>query len=246
QVFWEVLLPSISGFYGNGDDYRARRTYYLACRYIAFLSWPIGIAGIVLAYPFLHYVYGHEFVRSENVLQILFFASIIVSLDSPSGALFFAMEKQSLIIKFSAILAFLNIVMDILLIPRYGALGAAFCNGTVQIIGSIIGLIYIYKVFNYAYPIKSISKIAFSSLFMGVVMLVIVKTDTKISGFIMALLIGPFIYLISCIVLGSFENEDLEILNKCIDVAPRPVSKVIKEIIKYVMQQKLSDKKETF
>ncbi len=238
EIFWEVLLPAMSGFYGKGDEYRLKRTYYLACRYIAFASWPVGVAGIILAYPLLRYIYGVEYIGAENVLQILFFASIIVSLDAPSGALYFASERQSFIIKISAVLAALNLIMDFFLIPRYGAYGAAICNGTVQIIGSLIGLFYVYRIFGYAYPIKSVSKIAFSSLFMGIVMLIIFKTKPTLLGFVLALTAGPFVYLISCIVLGSFEEEDVEIFNRITRIAPRPLSRILVVFMKYILQQK--------
>ncbi|MFH1760685.1 MAG: flippase [bacterium] len=238
QIFWEVLLPAMSDFHGKRDNYRLKRTYYLACRYIAFASWPVGVAGIVLAFPFLKYVYGTEFVGAENVLQILFLAAIIVSLDSPSGALLFAAERQAIIIKISTLLAIMNIIMDLILIPKFGAIGAAICNATVQILGSIIGLIYVYRVFGIVYPIKSVSKIVFSSVFMGVVMFVVFKAEPTLLGFFVSIITGIFIYLVSCVVMGSFEEEDLEILNRGLDVLPASAAGFLRLPIDYLAKQK--------
>jgi len=88
----------------------------LSTRYLAFAVIPTGVAGIILAYPIIHYLYGHDYIGAQRVLQMIFLSSIVSSLANPAAAILYGYEKQAFIYKFGFFLALFNIALDILVI----------------------------------------------------------------------------------------------------------------------------------
>ena len=238
STLWRVLFPAMSSYFGSGNKRKMRRLFFLSTRYLAFVTFPIGIGGMILAYQIIHYLYGHEFIGAQRVLQIIFVSSIVSTLSNPASAVLYGFDKQAFIYKFGAILAVLNITLDILFIKHFGATGAAVCYGVTTVIGSTGGLMYTCTTMRLRYPIVSIFKIAFATIVMGIVMEVIILQNGAIPGFIIATLAGGMVYLISALVLGTFEKEDYALLQSAKKVCPGSVKNIIDLICSMIAQFK--------
>jgi O-antigen/teichoic acid export membrane protein len=208
-----------------------KRLFYLSTRYVAFTSFPVGIAGILLAYHLIHYLYGHEFIGAQRVLQIIFAASIFSNLSNPASAVLYGFEKQAFIYRYGMILAVTNIVIDLLLIKPYGAIGAAVCYGITTVLGSIGGLIYTCKLMGLHYPFFSVLKILLSSVIMGAAMEGVLYVNQEIPGFIIAIVTGTVVFLASTFILGSFEEEDVALIEHIRDLFPRQTKPLINLVI---------------
>jgi O-antigen/teichoic acid export membrane protein len=224
-TFWRVLFPAMSNYFGAGNRDKMKRLFFLSTRYLAFAAFPMGTAGIILAYPILHYLYGHDYVGSQRVLQIIFSATMVSSLANPASAVLYGFEKQSFIYKFGAILACLNIGLDILLIKSHGAVGAATAYAITTIIASVGGLIYTCRLMKLSYPFVSLVKILFSTIIMGTVMELIIMHNNQVLGFISSLCLGAFVYIVCSLALGTFEKEDFVVMNSIEHILPGPVKK---------------------
>ncbi|MFH0918773.1 MAG: oligosaccharide flippase family protein [Fibrobacterota bacterium] len=213
STFWRVLFPAMSEYFGSKDHEKIKRLFYLSSRYIAFFSFPVGVAGIVLAFPMIQFFYGREYLGAKYALQIMFFCSIFSSLSKPGSAILYGTERQGFILKYGMVLAAVNIGLDLLVIRAYGALGAACCYGVVTIAGAMGGLIYTCRTVGLQYPFRSVTKIIFSSLIMGITMELIVRQKAELFGFIVAIPVGMITYFVCSAVLGSFEEEDYILMN---------------------------------
>lgn len=158
MTFWRVLFPAMSSYFGSGDEAKMKRLFYLSTRYLAYVSFPMGVGGMIVAYQLIHYLYGYEYIGAQRVLQIIFAASVFSSLSNPASAVLYSFEKQSFIYKYGVVLAVINISLDILLIRYHGATGAAICYGITTVLGSVGGLIYTCKTMKLQYPLKAIFK----------------------------------------------------------------------------------------
>ncbi len=223
MTFWQVLLPAMSGYFGGGHREKMKSVFYISTRYLAFFTIPICIGGMVLAYHIIHYFYGHEYIGAHRVMQILLFASMFSSLTSPGSAVLYAYEKHAFIYKFGAVLAVVNIILDILLIKTYGALGASVCYGVTTITGAIAGLLYTCKTMHLQYPLKTIFKIALCAGCMAAIMEGILLLFPFIIGFILAFFAGLITYLSLAIYLGRFYKEDIQILSLFSSRLPGPL-----------------------
>lgn len=221
-AFWKVLFPKMSSYCGSGDKEKMRRLYYVSTRYLAFFSFPVGAAGIILSHQIILLLYGAEFTGAQQVLQIIFFSSMISSLANPGSAILYGFDKQSFIYKFGMILAIINIIMDIILIKPYGALGASICHSITTIIGSVGGIVYTCRIMRLTFPILSILKILCSTIVMGLTMKILILQNDSLLGLTVSLMAGLLVYTSFCVILGSFEIEDSALVHNIKSISPGP------------------------
>jgi O-antigen/teichoic acid export membrane protein len=237
-MFWRVLFPAMSQYFGSGDREKMKRLFFLATRYLAFAAFPMGAAGFILSYQIIHYLYGHDFIGAQRVLQIIFVSSIFTSLANPGSAILYGFEKQAFIYKYGAVLAVLNIALDILLIKRYGALGAAIAYAVTTFFASLGGLFYTCRTMKLDYPFLSLFKILFSTVIMGTVMEIIILHNREIPGFVLSLAAGIVVYLVCSLVLGTFEKEDYVLLRSAQRVAPAKLKPAMEAAVNFLGQFK--------
>ena len=238
NTFWRVLFPAMSGYFGSGDREKMKRLYFITTRYLAFVSFPVGVAGAILAYQLLFYLYGYDFVDAQRALQIIFICSILSSMNEPGSAILYGYEKQHFILKYGLVLAVVNIVLDIFIIKRYGAVGAAVCYAVTTTLGSVGGLIYTCRTMKLSYPVASIFKILFAAIMMGMVMEVVLLRDKEIVGSLIALAAGVTVYLIAALVLGTFEEEDYALLRSVNQALPQKLRGPFESTVRFIAQFK--------
>jgi O-antigen/teichoic acid export membrane protein len=127
-----VLLPSLSFAYGAADTARFGEILSSAARYLAMLALPICAFGIPLAGAGVRLLYGTAYMPAVPVLQILLAASIFGVAGQAASAALLGMEAQSWLLKTGLAAVALSLALDFLLIPRWGAIGAAIANAVTQ------------------------------------------------------------------------------------------------------------------
>jgi O-antigen/teichoic acid export membrane protein len=127
-----VLLPNLTHAQGAGDHTRFNAVFGEAVRYLAMLTLPICLFGIPLAPTIIRVVYGPAFGPAAVVLQILLVSIIFSVLGQASQSALLGVESQGWLVKTGIAAAVLSIGLDLALIPRWGAIGAAVANTIVQ------------------------------------------------------------------------------------------------------------------
>ncbi len=220
STFWKVLFPFMSERAGAHDTHRLERVFHLSTRYLAFLAFPMGAAGMVLSWPLIKYALGPEYLGAQRSLQIFFFCSLFTHLAVPQASVLYAVEKQNFIVRWGAILAALNLLLDFLIIPTHGATGAAAVNGGTRVLAFIGGILYTVRVTKVRLPLKSLFKILYSATLMALLMQVVIKLNNELLGFIISIPLGCIVYLGTCIFMGTFEKEDAVLWRKLLSYFP--------------------------
>jgi O-antigen/teichoic acid export membrane protein len=154
-----VLFPMfITRYTQNGQD-GLRDVYRRSLRYVEVLMVPLYLWAIPLAPRLLLLVYGAQYARVAAVLQVLL-ATMLFTVPAPVCMVaLFTMEKQTSYIRILLLVAVLNIVLDFLLIPRFGAVGAALANGVSQALASSRPILVLRKVLPGGFPVLASLKI---------------------------------------------------------------------------------------
>ena len=110
----------------------------------AFLFWFALVLALILtplAEPLILAVYGREYLPSANILSVHIWSSIFVFLGVSSGYWLIAenMEKVSLYRTIAGLAV--NLTLNYLLLPRYGAVGAAMAGLSAQVSAAIIWML---------------------------------------------------------------------------------------------------------
>ncbi|MFP4164377.1 MAG: flippase [Chitinispirillaceae bacterium] len=241
DTFWKVLFPAMSGLSGSGNYEKVKRLFHLSTRYLAFFSFPIGTAVAVLSFQIIKYMYGSQYLGAHRVLQIIAVASIFSSLSKPASAILYGFEKQSFIYKYGAVLAVFNILLDLLLIKPFGAVGAAVCYGITTIFASVGGLVFTCRTMKLSYPFVSLTKILFSTIIMAVVMEIIILKDGSLVSLFISAASGMITYLVCSFSLGTFCAEDYHLLSKIRDVLPGKTKMIAGFVIQTTKQFKCAE-----
>jgi O-antigen/teichoic acid export membrane protein len=125
NLMWKMLLPLAAEHHGRSDSERSQRTYYDSLRYSAVFIFPIVSLCFLASYELIVIFYGHSYSAAQRSFQILCPAILLSSLAQPGSAAIYAQGRQRFILIYGLILGILNIVLNFIWIPRWGAVGAS-------------------------------------------------------------------------------------------------------------------------
>jgi O-antigen/teichoic acid export membrane protein len=152
---------------------------------------------------------------------LLLVSLAITSIGVVGSPLLVGTEKQSFIAKYGTFVAVLNIAMDLLLIPRHGALGAAIANCTAQIVGVLGGTIYTIRYAGANFPWRTTATIyAAAALAVAPVAYCfsgnLSGTQAGIAVKIASVAIGGALYLGLLVMAGELGKHDLGALKDAV------------------------------
>ncbi|MAF80329.1 hypothetical protein CL629_04610 [bacterium] len=119
------VFPLLSRLVKLGDSDRVERLMERSVILLFSISLPLVVGGIVLARPLLIFVYGQGFASSSLFLQLLLFSLLLLFPSRIILNFIFVHNKQRIIATSAGVGAFGNVVLNVFLIPAYGAAGSA-------------------------------------------------------------------------------------------------------------------------
>ncbi|MBZ5948421.1 oligosaccharide flippase family protein [Leuconostoc gelidum subsp. gasicomitatum] len=216
-----VLLPAVSNLYANKDFNKVKEYMYKAFDYVSFLSIPLSVGLIVVAFPFGTWFFGQSFSNIGLVLALLSSVLVFMAWNNTLSSQFLIPAKHENWYTKSFIYgAIINIALNILFDKKFGAVGAAIS----AVLSETIVVIYqLYKI-KYFFELKTMFKNVWKYYFASMIMAVGVFFINKVSEFnifvlILDLTTGIIIYL-TCIILlrvsiiGDFKHYIMGKLQK--------------------------------
>lgn len=119
-----ALFPVMSRLAGT-DEHRLTRVFNRALRYAVLLALPIGILGVFLAHSAVSLLYGKGYEGSVPVMAVLAWWAAFGCFNAILSHYFYALAKSKLVAAQAACSLVINIFLNVLLIPRFGPVGAA-------------------------------------------------------------------------------------------------------------------------
>lgn len=119
------LLPSIARHSG-GKPEGLRRLMQTSIKVTAWSAIFVGSIGTALAAPLVSLVYGPQYSEASRILQVMIWLIAITMLGGHYRYLLIGLGKQELDFLSTAAGAATSLFLNLILIPRYGPLGAAW------------------------------------------------------------------------------------------------------------------------
>jgi O-antigen/teichoic acid export membrane protein len=182
SLMWKILLPLTAEQHGKAQEEKMRRTYTHALRYSALIAFPTVTVCFLAAYELIVIFYGKAYAEAEVCFQILCVSALLSSLAQPGSAVMYASNRQGFILAYGSVLAALNIGLCYLIIPEYGARGAAACYAVSSILGVGGGFAYTTRKMGLVIPWSAWAKTAAASLAMGLALYVLLRTESPWYG----------------------------------------------------------------
>ncbi len=210
-AFIAALYPVMSAVAGK-DEASLERILLKSMWYMAVLSAPI-VFGLYAVAPEAIALAGEGYEQATVVLQVLVFVLIPIFLDFPIGSLLNACGKQSIKTAIMGVTMVINIVLNAILIPKIGILGAAYAALASFIFMFGAGLFYIPTVLP-SFSFGRLLRTILPMYLVGGVMLVVVTALKPIIGWIPVVLVGGAVYLVGLVLTGSLKLTDFRYLKR--------------------------------
>jgi O-antigen/teichoic acid export membrane protein len=207
SLFLRAIFPNMAQLFNTSKKLLVF-CYKKSFKYITIVLIPVVIATILLAPKIIFLLYDKSFTLSILPLQILIIAIYFVAIKILVQTLLCAINKQNLIAFAALTGVIINIILNLLMIPNYGHIGAAVATLITEAAVFCIGFYFISKHFHKLLSIKYIYKPIMASFVMG---LFIYLADLNL----IVLIIGSvIIYLTTLYLIKGFNDNDISLLKK--------------------------------
>jgi O-antigen/teichoic acid export membrane protein len=128
-----TLFPLIAAAYPR-DRARVRALLQTAGEYLTMASLPALAFTVVAADPIIRLLFGSAFEEAAPALPILMGAFVSISFGYLAGNMVVILELQNRFFRYAAVGLLINASLNILLIPRYGFLAAAWITLATEVV----------------------------------------------------------------------------------------------------------------
>lgn len=139
-----ALAPTVAKLYAEGDMRKLQRVVTTTARAIFLFSLPIALILILFGDLFLK-LFGQAFVRGETALAIMCVGQLINAVAGSVGLVLIMTGHERDTAKGIGISAVLNVILNVILIPRWGMEGAAIATASSLITWNFLLAAWAYK-----------------------------------------------------------------------------------------------------
>jgi O-antigen/teichoic acid export membrane protein len=142
-----VIAPKIASIYNDKNFYQLKLILKKATRMNVVISLPI----IIILLFFSEYVlstFGSNYILAKNALWILLIAQFFNSITGPSTLYLNMTGRQKKLNVILVISLLINVVLNIILVPDFGMLGAAISTTTSFVISKILASALVFYLDN--------------------------------------------------------------------------------------------------
>ena len=201
-----AVFPAMSRLHAT-DHKMLQAVYQKAFYYLMLLALPIGIGTTLLAARIIPLIYGEQFISATLALQILIWAEVIIFVSSLTGYLLNAVNKQTTFTYTTAIAAAFKIILNIILIPKIGYIGAAISTVATELVVFTILYYFAFKE-GYSANLKAkFTKPILACIIMGAAIILLWNLN-------IILLIGlaGIIYFAAILAMKGIEKEETDLI----------------------------------
>jgi O-antigen/teichoic acid export membrane protein len=203
-----ALLPVISRLYKTSTDL-TRLTQQKVMKYMFALGLPITIGGIILSDKIIQFVYADTFWDSAAVFRLMLPVIAITYFGTGIGSVLASANRIRLNTIAATLGALVNAALCFVLIPFFGAMGAAVAFTVAYLCITSTGLYFLSR---YVFKV-SLGDILLKPLVaaagMGLVLLFLPGLSL-----IPSLIVGTAVYFALFFAIGALDKQDKEILVK--------------------------------
>jgi O-antigen/teichoic acid export membrane protein len=237
QTFANALSATQMAEYGRDKDRLFRMTSQ-ASTYVLLGALPILIGIACLGGPFVRVTYGVQYLPAIPVFIVVALLSIPKAVLTPALTLLYSAEDLGFILKWGGVAALINVLLDLILIPSHGALGAAWANGLAQMFAALS----IWARVLVRYPVRIdmpvLLRLSAATLAMAVVVLGIVAMPiSPVMQLSLAVPTGAIVFMITSRLFMVLRKDDRRRLLVFSALLPTPVGSSFTRLVNFLVPQ---------
>lgn len=229
-LFSTVIFPVFSNYWGAGDRAGIQNVYNKSVKAMVIFYLPICIIVIAVTQPLIALMYSSEYLAVSPLLIILMISSLFFSLGILMTNLIQALNKPEIQVKYVTVLAFINILFDFILIPRYGAVGAAIATSSVRIIVFPLWIWVVKKQLGFSFPVREMFMCVLPNIPLAIILCLIGNWYPQLLGIVLVIFITLLMYPLLLFAFRTISSDDIRTAQEIATILPVPYEKIISTI----------------
>lgn len=141
-----VIQPMIAEMKAKKEEFTIAHSLLILEKYAALIIVPAAIVMMMLSKTILKLLFGESFATGANAMMILAASMIPLAIYTIHASYFSALGKPAIATKILLIAAVVNIIINVLLIPWMGIIGASIASFIAYSLAAILSTISIRKI----------------------------------------------------------------------------------------------------
>ena len=209
QVLAESVGATVMAQFGR-DRTRTPAMVSTSVKYLLLFSVPLLVGAACISRPAVVLAYGATYAPMIAVFAVVALAAIPKALFAPAQALLQASENQRFLLVWSGCCGVVNLLLDVALVPSYGAFGAAIANGAAQAVALLGTWWYARRLFGLRFPMAVASRVALSALVMAVAVLGVIASLPSWWNLPAGIALGAVVFLTMVRLTATLGQDDAD------------------------------------
>lgn len=226
QAITPVFKPMIAE--NQSDSSLLESRFQLATRWTTMLTLPLVVTLVAAPDVYLSILFTEEYSVASAAVVALSIGYLFNASFGPEGMVLEGLGHTRLTLFNTLVLVGTNAVLNLLLVPRFGILGAGIATGTALTIAGAVGVFEIYllrSITPFKLHLLSIWLAVFPSIVVAYI-LSLLRTNSWILAFFIPLFV-LLTYVLSLRKFGAFTDQDVEIASQMDEYLGYPIFKLI-------------------
>ncbi|MDD3245965.1 MAG: flippase [Methanosarcina sp.] len=209
SILMTSIFPLMSKSFENSNEILAF-SYEKSIKYLFSLALPMAVGTTILSDKIMLTIYGDGFRGSIIALQILIWATAIIFINYATSNFFVSINKQKFVMFFTGVGVIINVLLNLILIPKYGYGGASIATVLTELSTLIITFYRMPPVINR----KKLINQNYSSVIATIIMASFLLSGVKDYLGLLIVIPSAVIYFISYYVFKGVDVDDKNIFMK--------------------------------
>jgi O-antigen/teichoic acid export membrane protein len=209
--------------YGRGEE-KMRLLAVEGARYAYLIALPL-LVGLACVARAVVPIYGEKYAPMVPVLVIVALLAIPKALMEPATNLLQATENQGFLVAWGCFSGAVNVALDFLLTPGYGAIGAAIANGAAQTLAALGIWVHAWRLFKLDLRVGAFTRITASAAGMALTAVLINRAIPTYTGLALSIVAGALVWFALLRWTGAMDQIDsqrLVVLGRSLPGRVRP------------------------
>jgi len=201
-MFMGIIFPILTLYFAQKNWSEFKKLFQQTFNFIVMMAVPMVFGTMFIAKDLMLLIAGPEFTDSGLVLQIIIFATFIIFINSIYGYTIVVINKQKQMVWAYIITAIIALAGYLILIPKYGYLGAASFTIVAEALIFIFNFWMTTKTIRFVPSCKIFIKTIAASLVMSIFLYLLTGQNI-----ILMIILASIIYVIALYLFKGFDKK---------------------------------------
>jgi len=212
-LFIQLFFPMITREFASGNKEIVKQLSKQVGKWIFFINLPMLLLLILYPDSFIQFFFGKEYISAGNSLRFLGIGLFFFSIFEVSNKLISMRGKSKIVLMNIIITSIFNIILNLILISKYGITGVAFSTMLSFMLLSCLFCLQSYRLYKIIPLRRKMLNLIFSSLISaGILIFIKSFIPYNICSFLLLILTFSLLYIFFSFVFNAFDRHDFLII----------------------------------